>query len=536
MALTLPAPVVRSAEQTAIRSAVQALAARDVLMVLARPGTGKTFTLVDCVQALPKSSRVLVLTFGTKAAAEVRGKLAGFGNVLVKTFHALAKGMAETHYPSASREVDPRKAWTHAKALIQNVGAHYVVASAVSLAMDLGFGLPGGPTPDGQTFAALTKHYPLRVGKGLKLDKFGEYCVRVWNACLADTDTFDYADYGYIVARDGFPPGTPQYDHVFIDEGQDTNEIQYRLLDLLWATGARMTFFGDDKQAIYGFRGACASAIEAIQRRYNAQTLPLTLTRRCPKLVVAEARRLVPDYRAPDNAPDGLLERLPVSALVPTLEAIASAGPAALQQTAVLARNNATILSGALSALRKGLRVRVSADVFPSRDVLVRIYTGAFKHHAIQDGAQAFEDARNEAQTIFVDKPFALQQELDRIDTAQVFWEHALSENPGASADLNALLAAVAAQQARLMAQSASAGAVTFSTIHGAKGLEWDIVLFLAPEKIPARSAIKAGGWNLDQERNLFLVAITRARRELIYLTALTDPMGTLIRRTQPGR
>lgn len=55
------------------------------------------------------------------------------------------------------------------------------------------------------------------------------------------------------------------------------------------------------------------------------------------------------------------------------------------------------------------------------------------------------------------------------------------------------------------------------STIHKAKGLENDRVFFLCPELIPSRFATQP--WQYEQERNLKYVAITRAKRELIYVS-----------------
>ena len=60
---------------------------------------------------------------------------------------------------------------------------------------------------------------------------------------------------------------------------------------------------------------------------------------------------------------------------------------------------------------------------------------------------------------------------------------------------------------------------IILSTIHKAKGLENDRVFFLCPELIPSRFATQP--WQYEQERNLKYVAITRAKRELIYVSGV---------------
>jgi superfamily I DNA/RNA helicase len=70
-----------------------------------------------------------------------------------------------------------------------------------------------------------------------------------------------------------------------------------------------------------------------------------------------------------------------------------------------------------------------------------------------------------------------------------------------------------------------TSGGVVLSTIHRAKGLEWDLVLHLNPDLIPSPQAEEEGGDALQQEENLLYVAETRARRGLA-LVQLADEMG----------
>jgi len=71
---------------------------------------------------------------------------------------------------------------------------------------------------------------------------------------------------------------------------------------------------------------------------------------------------------------------------------------------------------------------------------------------------------------------------------------------------------------------------IILSTIHKAKGLENDRIFFLAPELIPSKYATQP--WQYEQEQNLFYVAVTRAKHELIYVWGnvfLEDIKGKVI-------
>jgi hypothetical protein len=101
-----------------------------------------------------------------------------------------------------------------------------------------------------------------------------------------------------------------KYTHVFIDEAQDTNLIQRRLLARLLGTTSRLIAVGDPSQAIYGFRGADSEAMNNIAEEFNCARFPLSISYRCPRKVIELAQRIVPTIEARDNAPDGTVKKL----------------------------------------------------------------------------------------------------------------------------------------------------------------------------------------------------------------------------------
>src|SRR5262249_47785764 len=76
------------------------------------------------------------------------------------------------------------------------------------------------------------------------------------------------------------------YDRVFVDETQDLNAAQLELALRACRAKGRILAIGDDKQAIYRFRGADSNAVERIIRRLSAKVLPLSVTYRCAQRIV----------------------------------------------------------------------------------------------------------------------------------------------------------------------------------------------------------------------------------------------------------
>lgn len=113
------------------------------------------------------------------------------------------------------------------------------------------------------------------------------------------TNEIDFDDMLYLPLLLNAPFQTR--DWIFIDEAQDTNEVQVEILDRLckkrvaWEgatiSGTRLVAVGDPLQSIYGFRGANSSAMDRIAARFSCTPLPLSVSYRCPQAIVEEVRR-----------------------------------------------------------------------------------------------------------------------------------------------------------------------------------------------------------------------------------------------------
>jgi DNA helicase-2/ATP-dependent DNA helicase PcrA len=151
------------------------------------------------------------------------------------------------------------------------------------------------------------------------------------------------------------------FDRVFVDETQDLSPSQIELLLKCAKPGGRICAVGDDRQAIYGFRGADLKTMPKLIDRLQATTLPLSITYRCCRAVTALAAREVPDLTPSPTAIEGRVANVGVDGMI--------AGSRAGDM--IISRSNAPLLAYCLKLLASGTRAAIKG-----RDVaegLVRI-------------------------------------------------------------------------------------------------------------------------------------------------------------------
>ncbi|MFF9582223.1 UvrD-helicase domain-containing protein [Streptomyces achromogenes] len=259
------------------------------LLVLAGPGTGKTTTLVESVAARIAQggdpARILVLTFSRKAAVDLRDRMAlrmGAARApRATTFHSYCYALVRAHQDS-DRFTTPLRLLSGPE---QDVTVRELLAGQPELER---LGLTHVRWPDELRACLTTRGFADEVRAvlartrelGLGPEALDAFAGRIgrpdWRAAAAFLaeylDTLDLQgviDYAELVHRAVLLARHPetaarlaaQYDAVYVDEYQDTDPAQVRLLHALAGQGRTLVAFGDPDQSIYAFRGADVNGI-----------------------------------------------------------------------------------------------------------------------------------------------------------------------------------------------------------------------------------------------------------------------------------
>lgn len=280
------------------------------LLVLAGPGTGKTTTLVEAVASRVERGadpeRLLVLTFSRKAAVELRDRMAvrlgGARAPQATTFHSYCYAVVRAHQ-DADLFAEPLRLLSGPE---QDVAVRDLLAGQLDLERE---GRAGARWPAELRACLTTRGFADEVRAvlarsrelGLGPDALADFARRTgrpdWGAAAAFLaeylDVLDLQgvlDYAELVHRASLlaeRPGTGEhiaqrYDAVFVDEYQDTDPAQVRLLRALAGDGRTLVAFGDPDQSIYAFRGADVNGIlefPAAFRRRDGRPAPVAVLR-----------------------------------------------------------------------------------------------------------------------------------------------------------------------------------------------------------------------------------------------------------------
>ncbi len=366
------------------------------LLVLAGPGTGKTATLVEAVTARVRAGtpadRLLVLTFSRKAAVELRDRMAarahgtGLAAPRAATFHSFCYGLVRAHQ-DPDLFAEPLRLMSGPE---QDLVVRELLAGQSRLARE---GRARVRWPDDLRAALTTRGFADEVRAvlarsrelGLGPRALADFARRTgrpdWLAAadflqeyLDVTDLQGVIDYTELVHRAVRLAHRPEvhaelsarYDAVYVDEYQDTDPAQVRLLRALAGQGRTLVAFGDPDQSIYAFRGADVNGILDFPADFahrdgrSAGVVVLTANRRSSAVVLDAARRLT--ARMP-------LPRLPAAA------ARAHRTPEAVRRGGAVAVRTYPSLGAELDGVADVLRRAHLEDEVPWRDMAVLVRT-----------------------------------------------------------------------------------------------------------------------------------------------------------------
>ncbi|WP_434094306.1 ATP-dependent helicase [Streptomyces erythrochromogenes] len=297
------------------------------LLVLAGPGTGKTTTLVEAVAARVEAgtdpSRILILTFSRKAAVELRDRaalrLGGARAPQATTFHSFCYGLVRAHQDT-DLFADPLRLLSGPEqdVMVRTLLEGQRRIRSIRWPDDLRAALTTRGFAD-EVRAVLARARELGLGPTALADFADRIGRPDWKAAAAFLSeyldvldiqgTLDYAEllHRAVLLAERTPSLASDYDVVFVDEYQDTDASQLRLLRALTGRGGTLVAFGDPDQSIYAFRGADINNVLDFESAFpGAEVRALTVGRRSGAALL-EATRLL-TTRMP-------LPRLPAAAV-----------------------------------------------------------------------------------------------------------------------------------------------------------------------------------------------------------------------------
>lgn len=279
------------------------------VVVLAGPGSGKTAVLTERIKRIlteskEESFRILALTFTNKAAQEMSERIqAGIQSVehrlFVGTFHSFCSEILRTHgsYIGLKSDFDIYSSDDDLNEVINEIAGEYKKIDASFPSEDLKllnmikFFERKLCYTEEEVLVAMPKTEYSEAFKWIYM----EYLHRMIAKSVLDYDLLILLSHRVFVMK---PPIARMYARTYkyinIDEFQDTNYGQYKLIMSMCGQSNNNIFIvADDDQVIYGWNGADYRRITEFKNSFNAELIQLNQNFRCPMEVIEYANRLI---------------------------------------------------------------------------------------------------------------------------------------------------------------------------------------------------------------------------------------------------
>ena len=525
------------------------------LCVLAGAGTGKTRAITyriahGVATGAYQATQVLAVTFTARAAGEMRSRLADLGvpGVQARTFHAAALRQLTYFWPTAiggrRPDIQVQKA-PLVGAAARRLGLPTDRATVRDLAAEIEWAKVTMTLPEDYAQVAVVAG---RTGVAGQEAATVAQVLALYEEAKSERGVIDFEDVllltiGILLDREDIAAQVRgQYKHFVVDEYQDVSPLQQRLLDLWLGRRRQLCVVGDVSQTIYSFTGATPAFLTGFTTRYEgARTVRLSRDYRSTPQVVSLANQVLSRSRRGGGGlhlPAGAVELVAQRPSGPAVrfetydDDIAEAEGAVAQvrrlqaagvplsEIAILYRTNSQseVFEQALAGAQIGYLVRGGERFFEREEVkrAMAVILGA----ARTEKATLTGDLGQDARTVLSREGWseeppaprgAVRERWDALN-ALVALADEMAQTRGA--DLDAFHTEL---RERADAQNApTVEGVTLSSLHAAKGLEWDAVILAGVCEGLLPISLAEGQAAIEEERRLLYVGVTRAREHLV--------------------
>jgi superfamily I DNA/RNA helicase len=451
-------------------------------VISAVAGSGKTTTIVNALNRIPKNKSVCFVAFTKHIVAELKTRVPA--NTEVYTMHSF--GCRSILY-WLKGNYDSDKVYKLCEMLFESwevpeeFQKGYI--SRVMKLVDLG---------RMNLVNDVNGMFNISLKHGMELlDREDSHAFQILNLVRQNRRTYDFTDMIYQPVINKLK--VRQYDFVFIDECQDLSKCQQELLKLMVKpiTG-RFIAVGDPHQCIFGFAGADIESYDILAGMKDTKVLPLSVSYRCSKEVVKYAQRIVNHIEYSETAPEGSVRfdgKLSEVAdgdfvLCRTLRPLAAVCLKFIAQHKKAYVKGADIGANLINMLKKTKKPTIKGAITVLYSDLQFIKMKIMSRGLTETEALNSSTYRNFVEKIEVIE--VLSERLTKIESLIELISEIFSEN--------------------------KAG-ICCSTVHKTKGLEATNVFIIEPSIIQAPWARQE--WEQEQERNIEYVAITRAKMNL---------------------
>ncbi len=472
------------------------------LVVSAKAGSGKTTTILKTLELLKPREKVLLLAFNKSVVAELEKRVEKIfegkvmqqkPNIHISTLHSLGMGIIGRHNKNLGLKFPRLDNNKYDKYLQENL--HVISESKISYSSAPEFYIKNimDLCNLGRCYHAINVRKMKKVVDKYDIpvaaDEINVALEMIWWGSKC-TEVIDNTDMVFIPVVENM--SCHKYNMVYLDEAQDANIIQRKLMSKSIIRGGRFVAIGDEKQAIYGFAGASEESFRELANEKNTVTMPLSICYRCSKNIIKFTQKKVSDIYAREDAPWGKVE------FNTKLSEIQSGDM-------VLCRNSEPLVKLFVWMLEQGIKCHIKgAEQF---------------HHDILSFINKISDFSTQNEMYTAINTF-LDSEITKINT--IGGEDMVAAKRAEVNEMCKMLLYLNTTNKSKMREKIndifgkSEEGICLTTVHKAKGLEADNVFILAPRLLLGEQVTK--DWEKQQEENLAYVAYTRAKNNLYFI------------------